>query len=576
MYQKRFSLLAGFFIIAFLYSCSNVAEFDSLSVIAFTDESLVSENVTLLNDNPDPETIFFQFLEMVEAVKEMNREKLLNLTEEEADSIGKPVHDVIDNTELLSGQALRRIALPLQEIADQALGITRDDHKKLTAEVLSIITPMAGFNAARRSLKSEKIKEFLIEIHDASPEQGAGCSTLFNKTGDFVVLFERDNFAVANAVCPEGTTFFIMPGIHTLQSVKFSKKGNQWLGLDAAVMDGLNRVNEAFTGNYVDHNFAFFEIRNYRQFGIVDKRGESYRIIIREMIFRNIGDNVDGETYGAVKFLESQNIEVRESYFENVASSIRFATSRGPLKVLNNDALNPGRNFFQCDKCFGPDIHIMNNSLENTTGFGLDKLEDYINIFASEGESNSPIRVNFNRARTNGLNLSSSGSFIILGDFGGKYQEAIGNIGVNPGQVGIGAAGGNHILVQNNLMFSSLIEGISNVAYYSAKIPSHSPPCSDHKFENNRANWVCGRISVCRYGVLNRAWAHNSCGLSDEELLDNTFDDLTLTPDIWYDLSTRNKEDIRNDFFISDKNNTGSQVHSSGNAERKPESEIQQ
>ncbi|TVQ03100.1 MAG: hypothetical protein EA359_10350 [Balneolaceae bacterium] len=540
MLFKNTPLLPFLFILGIFCSCNNISDFDDVSVITFSEAQLTQKNLDQQLVLVTPKTRFFQFLEMVDSIKEMELEELKILTDEEANIIGKPIYDVIDDTEILSTHALRRIAFPLNEMKAKALSLNNEDHKRLSIEVVSMITPMAGFNSARRRLNTDRLRQLLIEIHDASPEQGAGCSTLFNKTEDLVVLFERDNFAVANAICPEGTTFFIMPGLHKQQVVLSSKKGNNWFGLDLAVMDGMNLAIEAFDGNFVNHIFAFFEIRNYREFGIVDNNGESIHTTIRRMIFRNIGENVDGQTYSAVKFLRSQHIEVRESYFENVTSSIHFATSKGPLKVLGNDALNPGRNFFQCDKCFGPEIHILNNSMENTTGFGLDKLEDFINIFASEGEVYSPIRVNYNRARTNGMNLSPSGSFIILGDFGGKHQEAIGNIGVNPGQVGIGVASGDHILVENNRMFSTLIDGISNVAFYSWRTPNHAPACSDHKFRNNKANWICGRTNVCRYGELNRGWTNGNCGLSNEELLVNTHDDITMTADIWYDTSSQN------------------------------------
>jgi hypothetical protein len=554
MFVKHTSLPAVLFILGILCSCNNVSDIGDLSQNSFSEEPLIQNNLEHQKILASPEILFFQFLEMVEKIKEMDIEVLKNLTDEEADSTGKPIINVIENTELLSAQALRRITLPLNEINEHSLSLNSEDHKRLSSEIMAIITPMAGFNASRRKLHTDRLRELLIEIHAALPEQGAGCGLLFNQTEGMVVLFKGDNFAVANAVCPEGTTFFIMPGLHQQQVVISSKKGNRWIGLDSAVMDGMNQVIEAFNGNFVNNKFSFFEIRNYREFGIVDKKGESIHTTIRKMIFRNIGENVDGVTYGAVKFLGSQHIEVRESYFENVSTSIHFATSKGPLKVLNNNALNPGRNFFQCDKCFGPDIHILNNSMENTTGFGLDKLEDFINIFASEGEQDSPIRVNYNRARTNGMNLSPSGSFIILGDFGGKHQEAIGNIGVNPGQVGIGVASGDHILVQNNRMFSTLIEGISNVAYYSWRTPSHAPPCSDHKFVNNKSNWICGRSNVCRYGDLNRGWTNGSCGLSIEELLENTFDDVTITADIWYDTSSQTKENQDKEYEINNYN----------------------
>jgi len=495
----------------------------------------------------NPGTHFFEFMAMVDTVKEMDAEDLENLDEEDVENLGIPLRIISDDTILLSKQALRRLVVPLRDLAKDAMTMNETRHQSITAMVYEIITPLSGFNSARRKLSTEQIKQILLEIHSADPDDGAGCELLFNKAEEFVILNMKDNFAVANAACPAGTSFIMMPGVYEGQTVYFSKKGNNWLALHNAVMDGINVVGSAFDGNFVNHLFALFEIRNYTDFGIVDREGESNNLKIRNMIFRNIGENRNGQSYGAIKILWSENLEVSNSYFENVTSAIRFINSIGPLKVFHNDALNPGRNFFQCDKCKGPGIEVFNNSMEYYERYGVNLMEDFINIFASEGEDYSPIRVNYNRARTNGLNLSPSGSFIILGDFGGKHQEAIGNIGVNPGQVGIGVASGDLILVENNRMFSTLIDGISNVAFYSWRTPSHAPACSDHKFRNNKANWICGRANVCRYGELNRGWTSGSCGLSNQELLENTYDDVTMTADIWYDTSSQNKENPNQD-----------------------------
>lgn len=543
---RKVCFFAAILIPVLLASCGTAADYEYESEVIVTDRSAVYREQTHRKGEEiqNPEAKFIQFLEMAEQVGAMDTETLKNLTDEQVDSLGRPVYELVYDTELLSRQALNRIRNPLQELEEKDHMMTRSDHQKLSEEVMAAITPMAGFNSGRRILQTADLRELLMEINVAGTGTSAVCRLLFNEAKNAVLLFERDNFAAAAEVCPENTRFLIMPGIHKEQTVRNTRPGSSWIGLRGAVMDGMNRTDAAFDGSFVNHLFSFFEIRNYTEFGIVDKTGESMHTAIRKMTFRNIGRDVDGQTYGAVKFLRSQHIYITKSYFENVTTSIHMATSRGPLKVLDNDALNPGRNFFQCDKCTGPGIHIMKNTMENTTGFGLTRLEDFINIFASEGEKESPIRVNYNRARTNGRNLSASGSFIILGDFGGKHQEAIGNVGVNPGQVGIGAASGDHILVKDNRMYSTMIHGISNVAYYSWRTPSHAPACSDHHFKNNTANWICGRSGICRFGEPNRAWSAGNCGLSNEDLLLNTVHDPSISEAIWYQALSRTSKGL--------------------------------
>ena len=122
----------------------------------------------------------------------------------------------------------------------------------------------------------------------------------------------------------------------------------------------------------------------------------------------------------------------------------------------------------------------------------------------------------------------------MLGDGGGKYQEAKDNIGVNPGQVGIGASGGEHIKVTNNIMFGeNWVE--SNVAYYSANysgLPDYT--CNDHIFPGpgistpNKANWTNTN------GQLERAHAtgNGQCGITNAAIQDSIIYDSNIKASI--------------------------------------------
>ena len=312
--------------------------------------------------------------------------------------------------------------------------------------------------------------------------------------------------------------------IEQLQAI--DQDGNLWVGVGGPVLDGQNSVNRAFDGGLKENSISWIEIRNYSSHGIYTASYNNEEIEIRNMTFKNIAPNQDGQEHGAIMILNSKEIEVRNSYFEDVASSIRIRDSEGPINVLDNEALNTGRNFFQCDKCTGDNIKINGNSLDRTSSYGSAVLEDWISIYESEGTSSSWIQVKNNRAR--GHDGSQWGSFLILGDNGGKYQEAAGNIGVNPGQAGIGAAGGHDVIVEDNKMYGEQWTH-SNVAFYSAKFSS---TCGNHSFPAspaNVANWTN------KDGILNRAWSDGNCGISNTQIRNNVVEDTNMDESIWND-----------------------------------------
>ena len=492
-----------------------------------------------------PDEVFAAFFAMEEKVKKMSRDDLMNLSEEEILTLGEPVRLATEGTIKLSEKTLRQLREPLEELTGRILTMTREEYMALGREIDNIITPENDFAHERRSLSAGQIKEILLELNGGMEMASSStCEQMFTMQGDRVILMPGDNLNLANSVCPAGTLYYIT-GTHNGQTVHSSKTGNSWVGGGSAVMNGQNSTNRAFNGGMTNNSISWIEVRNYTDYGIYSGSSNSQNITIKNMRFKNIGAGKTGEFYGAIQFDNTKNIGVQYSYFENVTSSVRFRFSDGPLRVLNNEALNTGRNFFQCVNCTGSDIIINNNSLEHTTKFGLDDLEDFINIFQSNGASSSNrIEVNQNRARTNatGSGVSKYGSFIILGDRGGVWQKAESNIGVNTGNVGIGAAGGEGIQVNTNKMFSIAIENLSNVAFYSYRYQGNEP-CGNHSFSGNVAHWRCHRpdLNCTVSGTLNKATApeFNSspiyCGLTDSLINHQTrvAEDTSMGPEIW-------------------------------------------
>jgi len=324
---------------------------------------------------------------------------------------------------------------------------------------------------------------------------------MFNQVGSTVYLYPGDNLNTVSYICGRGLTFFLTRGNYFQQEINNTKSGDTWVGSGATtVLDGMNSTDQAFSGSYLRANsISHLTIQNYTEHGIHSTSSNSVGINIHHVTFKNIAPSKNGKYNSAVNFDNCQNIEVRDSNFQNVSSGVLFTDSFGPLQVNDNEALNPGRNFFQCDKCEGGGIRVNGNSLEHTTGYGNTVLEDWINIYDSEGIDGDYIEVNNNRARvilSNGqtTKVSNSGCMVILGDAGGKYQEARNNIGVNPGNCGLGVAGGYKIEVEGNKMYSQVVPGVSNVGYQAINYTPSNNTCQEINFFSgtNKANYDCG------------------------------------------------------------------------------------
>jgi len=338
-----------------------------------------------------------------------------------------------------------------------------------------------------------------------------------------VAIEVGDSFQTANDMYPEGTIFLVKAGVHQGQQVRNPKTGNIWIGENGAVMDGLDTVSEAFSGIAVNITIQGIKIRNYVDNGIFFRGGNN--IILRRLVIKDSGSG-DGEMNAAIRLNDVENIIITDNFITRVTSGILTTDCTGPVLISDNTGINIGRNFVQLDKCSGSNIEISYNAMERVgdylRGETVDVV-DWISIYQSSGTPESPILVKNNRARGHGND--PYGSFIMLGDAGGANQLATGNVGVNPGQVGIGIAGGQNITVSDNAMYSREWE-FSNVAFYSANF-SEPNPCDNHLVRDNRSFWIKGSIMQ-----QNNIWTDTMC---DPVLFEhNYFPDFSLNQDIWY------------------------------------------
>ncbi|MEX2410848.1 MAG: hypothetical protein WD607_05650 [Candidatus Paceibacterota bacterium] len=479
-------------------------------------------------DRPSPKEVSESFFEMVEQVQKMNRETIDSLSNEEILELGKPILDATNKTIKLSDATLQELGQTMKPWESRIRSLTKSEHDMFSKRAINIVKSDRGVSS--RSFGADKVREILLNLHGGVSTMSTTCESMFNLQGGYVHVQVGDNLNIANDICPAGSIFYVYAGEHVGQSVQDSKTGNTWVGVGGTVyidgyIDEQNSVDVAFEDGMKDNNISWMEIRNYTDWGIISQSSSSTNIEIRNMTFRNIAEGWSGEHRAAIHFYLSKDVLVQYSYFNNVAHSIRFHKSVGPIKVLDNEALNTGFGFFQCNDCSGSDIKINNNSLEHTTKYGKEDLFDFINIYDSKGSNSSNrIQVNNNRARVNlvgdtASGVSQFGCAVLLGDDGGKYQEAINNIGVNPGACGIGLASGEHMYVSDNKMFSQAVQpGISNVGYYSANYATvdPTPQCTYHHYvsQSNIADWMCtnpeGNCDP-NNPIENRADANGSC-----------------------------------------------------------------
>ena len=198
------------------------------------------------------------------------------------------------------------------------------------------------------------------------------------------------------------------------------------------------------------------------------------------------------------------NILVDSSYIANVRSGVLAEDCpNGQIRVQYNQMLNmqgpfPHADFIQYGHIEGPNNRIIGNKLENIQG--QSNPEDAINLFMCDGSSSDPIVVSNNWIRGGGPSITGSG--ITIGDGGGSFQTITNNIMVNSGYAGIDCAGGTHITVMNNQVYSASFPwsgcglGCSNFS---------NVPASNNTITSNKVNWIAGHWGGYRRDTVYRA-----------------------------------------------------------------------
>ncbi|RYE82277.1 MAG: right-handed parallel beta-helix repeat-containing protein, partial [Myxococcales bacterium] len=205
---------------------------------------------------------------------------------------------------------------------------------------------------------------------------------------------------------------------------------------------------------------------------------------------------------------------VRGGVYAHQSQQVRVDHSR--FLVMNGGEARG--QYVQFNHVTGADSVVRCNVGQNVLGQG--NPEDNINLFDSQGTPDSPIVVEYNRILGGGP--SPSGGGILLGDGGGAYQVARGNLLADPGQYGVAVAGGHHLTIADNRIFAQA-QPFTNVGIYAWNQYEKVGVCTDVTITGNAVNYAS------KNGTPNPYWDGGNCSPLDEH--DNDFK-ATLGPEV--------------------------------------------
>jgi parallel beta-helix repeat protein len=222
---------------------------------------------------------------------------------------------------------------------------------------------------------------------------------------------------------------------------------------------------------------------------------------------RITGNTLSNSTDVGIYLYQCKNIIVNDNYISDVSTGVYVQQSNGGgIVIINNQFLNmhgplPRGQFVQLNRVNGPKCLIANNKCENMPG--ASDAEDAINLYKSNGTAESPIIVRGNYIRGGGP--SKTGGGIALGDAGGSHQLVENNVLVNPGQYGIGVAGGTDMRILNNKIYAKR-DTFTNVGISVWNQYTDISGCNLITVLGNNVNWTNSK------GISNPGWDSGNCG----------------------------------------------------------------
>jgi parallel beta-helix repeat protein len=224
---------------------------------------------------------------------------------------------------------------------------------------------------------------------------------------------------------------------------------------------------------------------------------ECTNVTIENCVIQNTSGN---GIYG----FKSNGIKVRNCTFTENATGVYVSTGQGIVvencKFKNVNGPRPRGQFVQYNYVTGAGNRISCNYMESIMGQG--DPEDAINTHASHGTSASPIIIENNYVKGGGP--SASGGGILLGDGGGSYMIARGNVLVNPGQYGMAIVSASNMEISNNKIYGSQ-QYFTNVGLTIWQAYADIPCGANNKVINNHVWWKN------KDGVNTPFWTDNKC-----------------------------------------------------------------
>lgn len=229
-----------------------------------------------------------------------------------------------------------------------------------------------------------------------------------------------------------------------------------------------------------------------------------------------------GIAYGAIYVYNSYNITIDSCYIDNVHFGLNAVSCpSGGIVFKNNYCVNmqgvltgttSGGQMVQFNQVSGSGNKILYNKLEDFDG--ASNPTDGISTYKCNGTFASRIEVAHNWIRRN-VPICRTGSAIMSGDNGGSYIWVHDNITVSPGNVAYGIAGGTHISVVNNTVYSPHHAGstVANVALVFNNFTPTITACNTDTMSGNVVNWFSDRYydGVHAYSAVNNAYNPGSC-----------------------------------------------------------------
>ncbi len=300
-----------------------------------------------------------------------------------------------------------------------------------------------------------------------------------------------------------------------------------WVGVTDQEISGLSFTNLQKT-NIELNQCSNITIRNCKFSKSVKE--SIYALNVKNLTIEDcVFDSIDGvfiAAYAGSPFNGGtcSGVKIRNCYFKNTVGenaphnhAIQFAGVNG-----------------------GGQNEISNNSFEMLNS----NVDDIISLYASYGSANDSIVIKNNWLR--GGN-ATTGSGIMIGDYGGSYFHVLNNVLVNIVSCGIGNAGASNSTVENNVILQEKTYSVSNtgVGIFSTNFDYPRIDCSSNTVKKNRAYYVLNN------GTINNFGASNNCGVLSG--WDTNISDPNLTADILpQDISVARVKGVTTESTIKD------------------------